>query len=41
VKFKVKLPFQVHIEEKPDLVPTDVSKLRGYEVNNNYNKSGI
>jgi len=32
VKFKVKIPFQAHIEEKPKPVPTGVAKLRGYEV---------
>jgi hypothetical protein len=32
VKFKVKVPFQTHIEEKPKLVPTGVAKLCGSEV---------
>jgi len=28
VKFKVKIHFQAHIEEKPKLVPTGIAKLR-------------
>jgi hypothetical protein len=32
VKFKVKIPFQAHIEEKPKLVPTSVGNVRGIEV---------
>jgi len=32
VKLRLKIPFQAHIEEKPKMVPTDVAKVRGYEV---------
>jgi len=30
VKLKVKIPFQVHIEEKPKSIPIDVVKICGY-----------